>query len=227
MAVPTTMRAWTFSRRGPPLSILNLSSTEPVPTIPSLRPDEVLVKVSHVALNTGVTLIMRLFPHLRNTPWIPEPDLSGTVAAVGKSILSSDLEVGDEVFGMLTLEYALMRRNGTLAEYAVCPRQTLVKRPKDVSQEQAGGLGACGITAVQAADLAKLEKGDRVLITAASGGLGHMMVQVAREHVGEEGLVVGTCSGRNRGWVKEFGCNEVGAVTARPPCVKPPLMAKL
>jgi D-arabinose 1-dehydrogenase-like Zn-dependent alcohol dehydrogenase len=66
-----------------------------------------------------------------------------------------------------------------------------------------------GLTALQMAADAKLKRGDRVLVNGASGGVGTMAVQLARDVVGPEGVVVGICSGKNAEMVRGLGADEV------------------
>jgi len=75
--------------------------------------------------------------------------------------------------------------------------------------EEAAGLPVVGITALSVMDLARVKKGERVMVNGASGGIGSLVVQMAKQAVGEEGRVVAVCSGRNEGMVKGLGADEV------------------
>lgn len=209
--MPLTMRAWTFTRRGNPCDVLQLTPDHPTPQPSQLKPDEVLVKVSAVGLMAGMSVLFALAPHFR-TPWIPELEFSGIVAAVGATVAPDEFQIGDEVLGTPAID-SILRINGVLAEYAVCWKKSLVKKPEAVSWEEAAGLAACGMTSVQATDLADVKEGDKVLITAGSGALGTQLVQVARALVGESGRVVTTCSERNRALVIGLGADEVSRVS--------------
>ena len=94
------MRAWIFTTRGSPASILHLNSDLPTPSAQSIGSHEVLVKVSHVGLNVGLLLMLRLMPHVTSTPWIPELEFSGTVLSIGSEV--SELKPGDEVLARRT-----------------------------------------------------------------------------------------------------------------------------
>jgi NADPH:quinone reductase-like Zn-dependent oxidoreductase len=210
-----TMRGWTYTARGRPAAVLKLRDDLPRPTAADLRPDEVLVKVSHVGLFQGFAVMMGMIPHMNQKPWIPANDFSGTVEATGSKV--TNVRPGDAVFGgpdpKLFMRWG-SRYNGMLVEYAVLPAAQVVRKPDNISLAAAATVPGNGCTAVQFVALAKMKKGDRVLITAASGGLGTVMVQVARAVVGKEGLVVGSCSAPNEELVKKLGADEVSLATS-------------
>lgn len=217
-AIPPTMRAWTFVRRGSRVDVLQLTTDFPTPQPHQLKPDEVLVKVSAVGLQAGMSVLFALAPHFR-TPWIPEVDFSGTVAAVGAKVSHDEFPIGQEVLGTPAGD-SILRHNGVLAEYAVCGKGALAKKPEALSWEEAAGLPANGMTSVQAMELAGVKQGDKVLITAGSGGLGTQLLQVARALVGEKGTVVTTCSEGNRSLVTELGADKVSLFTAGSRCCR-------
>jgi reticulon-4-interacting protein 1, mitochondrial len=200
------MRAWTFTSRGLPASILHLNSDLPTPSAQSIGPHEVLVKVSHVALNVGLLLMLRLMPHVTSTPWIPELEFTGTVVSIGSKV--SELKLGDEVFGAQNFP-TYFKHGGTLAEYLIMPAELVLHKPVNASMAEASGLAGVGCTAIQAAEAASLKPGDKVFVNGGSGGLGSMMVQVARAVVGDSGQVIATCSGPNVEMVKALGADEV------------------
>lgn len=204
------MRAWIFTVRGPPSAVLKLRDDFPRPTPDLLEPDEILVKVSHVAIFQGFAAIMAILPHFNSNPWIPATDFSGVVEAVGSKV--QNVKAGDAVFGSpdpKTLNNWGSRYNGMLAEYAILPSNQVVRKPDNISFEAACTLAGDGCTAVQFCEITNLKKGDRVLITAASGALGSLTAQVVRGIVGSEGTIVGTCSAANEELVKGVGADEV------------------
>ncbi len=204
------MRGWVFTARGPPAAVLKLRDDLPRPTAADLRADEVLVKVSHVGLFLGFALMMALIPHVNSKPWIPAHDFSGVVEATGAKV--TNVRAGDPVFGGPDPKVFMRwgsRYNGVLVEYAILPAAQVVRKPDNISFAAAATLPGNGCTAVQFVEKTGMKKGDRVLITAASGGLGTLMVQVARAVVGKEGSVVGTCSAPNEEMVKKLGADEV------------------
>src|SRR4051812_24124660 len=145
---------------------------------PQIGDDEVLLRVHaasvHVGdwiLMTGVPRFMRLVTGLRRprNP-VPGTDVAGTVEAVGKDVTT--LRPGDEVFGWCT---------GGFAEYARKSQDHLVRKPTNLTFEQAAAVGASATTALQQLrDEGKIQPGQKVLINGASGGVGTFAVQIAK-----------------------------------------------
>ena len=150
----------------------------------------------------------------RTKPSIPDMDFSGTVIKTSKSVpVSRELVPGTAVFGTVPMSQHLMGGKGALAEYVAVPAENLVLKPSNVSFEEAAGLPITGVTATSCMDLAKVKRGERVLVNGASGGIGSLVVQMAKGVVGDEGMVVGVCSGRNLEMVKGLGADEVGLIS--------------
>src|SRR4029450_12194887 len=113
---------------------------------PEIVPDEVLIRVRaasvHVGdwiLMTGSPFIMRMATGLRKPKnRVPGTDFAATVAAGGEGV--TRLQPGDEVFGWST---------GAFAEYATAPEDQLVKKPANLTFEQAAAVGVSGKTALQ------------------------------------------------------------------------------
>ena len=124
-------------------------------------------------------------------------DFAGVVESVGAEVTA--FVPGDEVFG---------GANGAFAEYlTVRESRAVVKKPDNVSFEQAAGVPIAGITALQAlADKGGLEAGQDVLINGASGGVGTFAVQIAKA-MGAN--VSGVCSTRNVAMVESIGADRV------------------
>ena len=101
---------------------------------------------------------------------------------------------------------------GALAQYVAVESACVVKSPEGKRGQEVAGLGVAGCTALVLVDKAKLKKGDSVLVNGASGGIGHMVVQMVREMVGESGRVVAVCSeGEGNGkMVQGLGADAVG-----------------
>ncbi|MBL8100777.1 MAG: NAD(P)-dependent alcohol dehydrogenase, partial [Anaerolineales bacterium] len=122
-------------------------------------------------------------------------DYSGVVEAVGKN--RNDFKVGDEVFGA---------RSGAYAEY-VCAKNIIIPKPKNITFEQAASVPTAAITALQGLrDFGKIEKGQKVLINGASGGVGHFAVQIAKAF---DTQVTAVCSTKNIEIARSFGADHV------------------
>ena len=130
---------------------------------PSPGPGEVLVRVHAAAITRD-----ELEWPVDRLPAIPSYELSGVV-----------VDSGDEVYALTPFD-----RDGAAAEYAVVPAGVLAPKPSRLSHVEAAALPMGGLTAWQALFVhGQLVAGERVLVTGASGGVGHVAVQLAR-HVG-------------------------------------------
>jgi NADPH:quinone reductase-like Zn-dependent oxidoreductase len=154
---------------------------------------------------------MQLLPFMfRAVQAIPEMDFSGTIIEVGSNVAPErSLMVGTEVFGSMPLSQNVKSVSGALAEYIVLDCTAVVRKPNRMTLREAAGLGIAGCTALDLTKAAKLKSGDSVLVNGASGGIGHLVLQICRARVGETGRVVAICSSSNVGWVKKLGADEV------------------
>lgn len=196
--LPTTMRAVAQDRYGPP----ELLSPRRLP-VPTVGPRDVLVRVHAAALHPGDVFTMAGRPFMLRLAFglrrpglgVPGRDLAGTVVAVGSRV--EDLAPGDEVFGWTA--------RGSLAEYVAAPAHHFVRRPAGASMAQAAALATSGLTALQACrDVAKIRPGQRVLIVGASGGVGHLAVQIAKS-LGAH--VTAVCGAANLDFVRALGAD--------------------
>ena len=171
---------------------------------PEIADGEVLVRVHAASIHigdwvlmTGVPYVMRLGTGLtRPKNRVPGTDIAGTVEAIGAQVQS--LRPGDEVFGWCT---------GAFAEYASAPEDQLVRKPSNLTFEQAAAVGVSATTALQLLrDDGKVEPGQKVLINGASGGVGTFAVQIAKAFGAE---VTGVCSTRNVDTVRSIGADHV------------------
>jgi NADPH:quinone reductase-like Zn-dependent oxidoreductase len=127
-------------------------------------------------------------------------DISGVVVEVGTGV--TDVKLGDEVFGMVNFP----GHGQAYAEYVLAPASHLALKPKNISHEEAAAATLAALTAWQALNVhASIKLGDRVLIHAASGGVGHYAVQLAK-HLGA--YVIGTSSAVNKDFVLSLGADE-------------------
>lgn len=123
-------------------------------------------------------------------------DVAGAVTEVGEDVKS--FSPGDRVFARPDTT-----RFGTYAEYTTVDEHLLAALPKGVTFEEAAAVPLAGLTAWQClVDFSNIKEGDRVLVHAGSGGVGHYAVQIAK-HMGA--YVAATASGKNRDWVEKLG----------------------
>ena len=171
--------------------------------IPEPKADEVLIKIVSTSINSGDWHLQRGEPKLirlgfglfRPNVQILGNDVAGVVHAVGSNV--KKFKVDDEVFGELE-ESGF----GGFAEYTCCKESHLLLKPKEISFEQAGSVAGAGITALQGIrDYGKVDKGARVLINGASGGVGSFAVQIAK-HYGAE--VTAVCSSSKADMVRKL-----------------------
>src|SRR5438093_4959772 len=106
-------------------------------------------------------------------PAIPSYELSGVVAALGPDV--SDLAVGEAVWALTGFE-----RDGAAAEYAVVPASFLAPKPRSLGHLECAAIPLAGLTAWQGLfDHGRLQKGERVLIHGAAGGVRQFATQLA------------------------------------------------
>lgn len=142
--------------------------------IPTAGPGQVLVENHFTSFNgvdpgRGLGFLRQVFP--LQFPWTPGGDVAGRVAAVGEGVTS--FKVGDEVFGYT-------RDAGAYAEFVVVNADNLAHRPAAIPAEVAAGIALVGQTAMQMLQLAKIKAGQTLLVLGASGGVGTLAVQLAR-----------------------------------------------
>jgi len=118
---------------------------------------------------------------LRRQPLVPGNDAAGVIDRVGPGV--DEWSEGDEVFGFFDAAprpaWHGFTASGTWAEYAVTRADTLVRKPRGLSFEQAAALPVAGLTARQGVSKARLSRGMSMLINGASGGVGSLAVQLA------------------------------------------------
>lgn len=169
---------------------------------PRPQAGQVLIKVGAAGVNpVDVAVRAGWYPLLGEPPFTLGWDVAGTVEEVGDGV--TEFGVGDEVFGLVGFPEA----GNAYAEYVVAKAAELIKRPAALSVEEAAGLSLTALTAWQAlVGLAGLEAGQRVLIHAAAGGVGHLAVQIAKARGAH---VIGTASAAKHDFVRGLGADEL------------------
>jgi NADPH:quinone reductase-like Zn-dependent oxidoreductase len=190
------MRAVVMSSYGGP----EVLKVEEVPR-PSPILTEVLVRVLAAGTNPVDTYVRSgAFPLLK-PPAILGWDVCGVVEEVFPGV--NRFHVGDEVYGMPFFP----RAASAYAEYVAAPARQLALKSAGLDHIQAAGLPLAGLTAWQAlVDIAEVKPGQRVLIHAAAGGVGHLAVQVAKAR---GAYVIGTASRSKHELVLSLGADEV------------------
>lgn len=192
-----TMRAVVADEPGGPEVLRLREVPRPVPGL-----TEILVRVKAAGVNptdwkarAGGGLSGKPFPAILGY------DVAGVIEEVGPGVTM--YRPGDEVMGMPLFPTL----PGAYAEYVAAPGRQFVPKPKALSFEQAAGLPLAALTAWQGLfDTAGLTGGQRVLVHAAAGGVGHLAVQIAKS---AGAYVVGTASAPKHDFVRSLGADEV------------------
>jgi NADPH:quinone reductase-like Zn-dependent oxidoreductase len=192
------MKAAIVNHFGPP-EVLEIKELEkPVP-----NDKEVLIKIKFTGINpvdTKVRAGTSGMSKLLQLPAILGWDVSGTIEGVGKNI--AEFKIGDEVFGCI----GFPGLGKTYAEYATVDPKLISKKPSNVSFEEAAAVPLAGLTAYQAInEHLKISQGQKILIQAAAGGVGHLAVQFAKLN---GAFVAGTASGKNENFLKSLGVDQ-------------------
>jgi NADPH:quinone reductase-like Zn-dependent oxidoreductase len=195
----STMRAVTQDAFGGPevLRVAEVPRPRPLPT-------EVLVRVHAAGVNpvdwktrsgSGMAGV------LGAPPFVLGWDVSGVVEEAGFGVTT--LRPGDEVYGMPWFP----RQAGGYAEYVTAPSRHFARKPLSIGHEAAAAVPLAALTAWQIlVDTAGVRPGQRVLVHAAAGGVGHFAVQFAR-HLGA--TVIGTASTARHAWLTGLGADQL------------------
>ncbi|MEH0743151.1 NADP-dependent oxidoreductase [Vibrio cholerae] len=173
--------------------------------VPQPQAGEVLVKVAFAGVNpidvkTRAGLGWAAAQNKDNLPWVPGYDIAGEIIAAGDD--AQRFAVGDKVAGFIGFPL----QGGGYSQYVVVPETLLTLVPDAITLEAAAALPLAGQTAVQALDKAGVKEGQRVLILAGAGGVGHIAVQVALAAKAE---VFTTCSEANLDYLATLGAHAV------------------
>ena len=196
------MKAIVYHRYGSP-DVLKCEGIEkPVP-----NDNEVLIKVRAASVNAldwrlmrGGPYIVRILFGLRKPkvehPGRPGRDVAGQVEAVGRNV--TQFKSGDEVFGVCL---------GAFAEHACASEEKLALKPANISFEDAAAVPVAAITALQGLrDKGRIQRGQKVLVDGASGGVGTLAVQIAKSFGAD---VTAVCSTRNVDTARSIGADDV------------------
>jgi NADPH:quinone reductase-like Zn-dependent oxidoreductase len=190
------MRAMSQTTYGSPEVLAEIEVPRPDPGL-----SEVLVAVRAAGVNP-TDWGNRAQPRtIQRLPLVLGWDVSGVVEAVGVGV--TIFKPGDEVFGMLPYPDGV----GSHAEYVKAPARSFVHKPSGIDHVQAGALPLASLTAYQAlVDTADIQPGQRVLIHAAAGGVGHLAMQIAKSR---GAYVIGTASAGKHDFLRSLGADEV------------------
>ena len=193
------MKAAIYTRYGPPDVVQVTDVEKPVP-----KDNEVLIKVRAASVNPldwhfmrGTPYFVRLGAGLRR-PKVTRlgVDLAGQVEAVGGNV--TQCKPGDEVFGAC---------RGAFAGYVCAVEDKLALKPANLSFEEAAAVPVAGLSALQGLrDKGRIQRGHKVLVDGASGGVGTFAVQIAKSFGAE---VTAVCSTRNVETARSIGADHV------------------
>jgi NADPH:quinone reductase-like Zn-dependent oxidoreductase len=195
------MKAIVRTRYGPP-DVLRFAEVDK----PTPRGNDVLIELYAASVNPLDLFSMRGAPLIRSIPGLRTPqqpvlgcDVAGRVEAVGGDV--TQFQPGDEVFG--TTSFA----GGGFAEYACAIEGHLALKPANISFEEAAAVPVAAITALQGLrDKGRIQRGQKVLIDGASGGVGTFAVQVAKSFGAE---VTAVCSSEKMDTARSIGADHV------------------
>lgn len=192
------MKAIIFDTFGPASVLKEAQVSSPTP-----KKGEVLIRISHTSVNPVDWKIREgylkdMLPHV--FPVIPGWDAAGEVVALGEAV--TNFKVGDAVYAYARLPEV---HSGTYAELIALPESFVAHKPKGLTFAEAAATPLVALTAYQALhEVAKIKKGDRVLITGAAGGVGSFALQFAKI-VGSE--ITATAGSSNQEYLKELGAH--------------------
>ncbi|EHY9867697.1 NADP-dependent oxidoreductase [Vibrio vulnificus] len=173
--------------------------------MPEPKPGQVIIKVYFSGINpidvkTRAGLGWAAAQNKDKLPWVPGYDISGKVISCGEN--AERFVIGDTVAGFVGFPL----EGGGYSQYLCVEEDALSLVPGSVTLEAAAVLPLAGQTAAQALNKAQVKEGERVLILAGAGGVGHLAVQIA---VAAKAEVYTTCSERNLDYMATLGAHAI------------------
>lgn len=198
------MKAAVFTKYGQPEKVIELREMEK----PTPKDNEVLIKINSAAICwadrafiTGKPFIARLSSGLiKPKHVIPGMEIAGQVETIGRDI--KQFHSGDEIFADIGA-----CGFGAFAEYVSVPEHTLALKPVNITFNEAAAVPQYALVALQGLrDKGKIQRGQKVLINGASGGVGTFAVQIAKAFNSE---VTGVCSTKHLDLIRSIGADHV------------------
>jgi NADPH:quinone reductase-like Zn-dependent oxidoreductase len=206
---PLRMKAVTQEKYGSPDEVLSLSEVQ----TPSPKADEVLVRVKASSVNpdvwhgiVGTPYILRLMGCGLRKPknQIPGLDVAGTIESLGKDV--SQFAIGDAVFGEIPRGAVNWGNAGGFAEYVCVAAENLAPMPSNASFAQAAAAATSGFIALHTLKMfGKIRSSHRVLVNGAGGGVGTIIVQLAKA---ESAFVTAVDNGQKLDMLRSLGADE-------------------
>lgn len=192
--VPSVQKAWIYKEYGAAKDVLQLDDGVPVPEV---KEDQVLIKVCAAALNP--VDFKRRQGKFKATdsplPTVPGYDVAGIVIKVGSKV--EGFKEGDEVYGDIN-EKALdnPKQYGSLGEYTAVEEKLVALKPKNLDFTQAASLPLAILTAYEGLERAGFGPGKSILVLGGAGGVGSLVIQLARKVFGASTIAATSSTGK-------------------------------
>ncbi|MCO5562316.1 hypothetical protein L7F22_015942 [Adiantum nelumboides] len=201
--VPSSQKAWYYDEYGAAKDVLKFGEV----AVPQLQPEQVLVKVQAAALNP-VDFKRRLGKFKATDsplPTVPGYDVAGVIVKVGSNVTS--FKEGDAVYANVS-EQALNgpKQWGSIAQYTAVEEKLLGAKPENLSFAEAASLPLAIETALEGLERAGFKEGQSILVLAGAGGVGSLVIQLAKQVFGAS-LVAATASSSKLDFLKELGAD--------------------
>ncbi|KAJ1375606.1 Quinone oxidoreductase/zeta-crystallin, conserved site [Sesbania bispinosa] len=193
-AIPTHVKAWTYSEYGKTVNVLKFAQSVP---LPSLKEDQVLIKVAAASLNPiDYKRAEGMFKDTDSPlPTVPGYDVAGVVVKVGSEV--KKFKVGDEVYGDIN-ENAVVHPKviGSLSEYTAAEEKLLAHKPQNLTFAEAASLPLTIETAYEGLQQAGFSAGKSILVLGGAGGVGTHIIQLAKHVFGASKVAATSSTGK-------------------------------